>query len=98
MTTKKKDPTQVYSRIFEEFAGSYVTIAIKSLKGYSTNKKIANVMMAGFLLDECENFYYIGETAKEIFAAIKKEEVLTVMLGGEAEEVDIEMPEGAEMQ
>lgn len=94
---RKKDAS--YSRLFEEFAGSYITIAVRSLKGsQKTNKIIANVMLAGYLLDECEDYYYIGENSKEIFAAVKKTDVSTIMLGGEGAENNIDLPEGSEMQ
>jgi hypothetical protein len=92
---QKNQPQITYSRIFEEFAGSYVTIAVKSLKGDGGGKKVTNIMLAGYLLDECEDFYYIGESAAEIFAAVKKDDVATIMLGGEDHVTDIEIPEGS---
>lgn len=91
---KKKNTS--YSRIFEQFAGDYITISLKSLRSNPKNKAIANVMMAGYLLDECEEFYYIGETVNEIFAAIRKSEVNAMILGGG--ETDIELPKGTELQ
>lgn len=91
---QKKLPS-TYSRIFEEFVGNYVTIAVKSLKGDGGGKKITNIMLAGYFLDECEEYYYIGENTSEIFAAVKKDEVATIMLGGEDHMTDIDIPEGS---
>jgi len=95
----KKKAVQPFSRVFEQFAGDFVTITLRSLKGGSRRDKVvANVMIAGYLLDECEEFYYIGETVKEIFAAIKKVDVNAIMLGGDEKEAGMEIPEGMEMQ
>ena len=85
-----------YSTLFEHFAGSYVTIAVKSLRGASSNKKITNVMIAGYLLDECHDYFYIGDTPTEVYAAVRKDDVISIMSGGE--DNDIELPEGQGMQ
>lgn len=97
---KKKKPIAAYSRMFESFAGSYVTIAVRSLRANpkAANNVIANLMLAGFLLDECEEYFYLGENAKEIFAAVKKSEVMSIMMGGEAADPQINIPEGTEIQ
>jgi hypothetical protein len=100
MAKKEKRAPESYSRLFENFAGSYVTVAVASLKANSklSNKVITNVMIPGYLLDECDMFYYLGENAEEIFAAVRKDHVSTIMLGGENAPGQIEMPEDSEMQ
>ena len=85
-----------YSKVFEIFGGEYVTMVVKSIKG-GTKGKIINLMLAGYFLDECETFYYIGENQHEVFACVKKEEVASLMLGDASEE-GISVPEGQEVQ
>jgi hypothetical protein len=86
------------SRMFEVFAGEYVTIVVKTIKGGSKGK-IINLMLAGYLLDECENYVYIGENPHEIFACVKHNEIASIMMGDLSEAgVSLEIPEGSEIQ
>ena len=93
-----KKQKKSYSRMYEIFAGEYVTIVVKTIKGGSKGK-IINLMLAGYLLDECENYVYIGENAHEIFACVKHNEIASIMRGDlSGEEGAIELPEGTEIQ
>lgn len=71
------------SKIFETFSGSFVSIIVKNMRG-SGQDKINNLALGGYLLDECEEYYYIGETPMEVTAAIKKDSVAAVILAVEA--------------
>ena len=95
MSDKKET---AYTRLFELFAGTYVTIAVKSLRGVTSSKKISNVMLAGYLLDECETFYYIGDTPTEVFAAVRRDDVISIMMGREGDMETVEIPEGQSVQ
>ena len=85
-----------YSRAFEVFGGEYVTLVVKSIKG-GNKGKIINLMLAGYLIDECEDYFYIGENMSEIFASVRKDEVASFMKGDASEE-GISVPDGQEVQ
>jgi endo-alpha-1,4-polygalactosaminidase (GH114 family) len=71
-------------------------MVVKNIKG-GTKGKIINLMLAGYFLDECESFYYIGENQREVFACVKKEEIASIMMGDASEE-GLSVPEGHEVQ
>lgn len=71
--------------MYEIFAGEYVTIVVKSIKG-GDRGKIANLMLAGYLLEECPEFLYIGKAANEVFACIKRDEIASIMVGDPTED------------
>ena len=52
----------------------------------SGKQKIDNLALGGYLLDECEKYYYIGETPMEVTAAVTKESVAAIILATEAED------------
>lgn len=61
-------------RLFDVFAGSFVYIMIKpSVKGKS-------YAFQGYLLDHCPDFVYLGTDPSSIFAAVIKDEILSVSL------------------
>ena len=71
------------SKIFDKFKGSLVHIATKSLKGSESSngsKIIGPVVIQGFLLDECDTYFYLGDVPDEITDAVLKEEVVRMCL------------------
>lgn len=94
----KKQPQT--SRIYEIFVGSYINIAVKSLKNATSGGKISNLMIAGYFLDECEEYFYLGDNPGSVFAAVKKDDVASIMLSNEEVELmnQIDVPEGTEVQ
>ena len=92
----KKKQQHNYSRIFDYFAGGVVTIMIKG-KSASNESEISSMMFSGYLLDECENFYYLG-ALDEVQAALSKTEILSIMIADADQEPDIEIPKGSAIQ
>ncbi len=84
------------SKLFLTFAGNYVSLVMKNMRGKS-NTKIANLMLAGYLLEECDDYYYLGETPEEAAVAVRKSDVAAVMMASELEE-SIEIPDDFEVQ
>jgi len=94
-----RKPKPTFSRLYDTFVGNVVTIIVKNVKGYGgTAAKVSNLMFAGYMLDECDEYIYVGQTADSVSAAIKKDEIATVVLGDTLDQEDIELPEGSEMQ
>jgi len=99
--SKPKKRPKKSSLLYDIFVGTYVNIALKNIKGGSSRPgKIANLMFAGYLLDEDEEYFYIGQTSDEVYAAVKKEEVAAIMLSDEEGDLmaEIEVPEGQGVQ
>lgn len=65
--------------LYATFAGYCVDIIVRSVRA-KINGITTNMVMSGFLLDECEEFYYIGDNANEVSAAVRKIEVVTINL------------------
>ena len=88
------------SMFFKTFVGSYLNIFVKSLKSYGRQNKISNVLLAGYLLDEDDDYIYIGQSSEEIFSAVKKDDIAAVTVAEEGEELMdlIDIPEGQEVQ
>lgn len=85
--------------MFDCFGGHIVSVSVKSLKAIDLNNKLANVMLVGYLLDECQDYVYLGEDPKNITTAVKHNDIASVMLYNEGEMLtDIDVPEGAEFQ
>lgn len=98
---RKKKQQQTYSLLFEIFCGSYVNIFVKNIKSSATRAgKVNNVMLAGFLLDEDEEYYFLGQTPEEVFCAVAKSEMAAMMTADEGAELleEIEVPDGQEVQ
>jgi len=97
---KKRQKTQAFSKMFTTFAGDQLAILIKNVRGQNSGR-ILNVTMEGYLLDECEEYIYIGHTPEVITGAIRKTEISSVIAGGftvnDAEVADIEIPEGGDI-
>lgn len=71
------------NKLFSIFVGSYIHVITKSLKGtqhFNGGKAVGPIIIDGFLLDEDDMFYYLGETPEEVTDAILKEEVVRVYL------------------
>lgn len=97
----RKKRLSSYSLLFEIFCGNYVNIFVKNIKSVGGRQgKINNVMLAGFLLDEDDEFYFLGQTPDDVFCAVKKDEIAALMLGEEGIELmeQIEVPDGQEVQ
>ncbi len=97
--TKKRRST--YSRVFETFAGAYLNFIIKGIKAADVRPgKITNLMFAGYLLDEDELHYFIGQTPDEVYAIIKKDEVAGIMISDEVGDLmnEVKLPEGQDLQ
>lgn len=98
---RKRKLTTSYSLLFKNFAGCYVTIAVKNIRAVGARPgRVANVMLAGFLIDEDNEYLFLGKEDNEIYMAVKKDEVASIMLTDEVEDLlsSIEMPPGSEVQ
>lgn len=90
--TKKKK----VSKILETFKGKFVTIAIKDVR-----TRTSNLSFAGFLVDEDEEYFYLGESSDgPLQAAIPKSQNAGITL---TDEIDflmdkIDIPEGHGVQ
>lgn len=95
----KKKQQHNYSKVFEVFVGSTVTIMIRS-SNPNSESGISNMMFSGYLLDECNTFFYLGAEVDEIQAAINKSEIVSILAGEGvlSEEQDIDIPEGSSIQ
>jgi len=58
-------------RMFQIFAGEYVVVDIRRPRSHDP--------IAGFLLDECPNYIYLGAEDREIVAAIAKREIVSIL-------------------
>lgn len=83
------------SKVFGKFAGSYVSVAVKGMKG-SSKGKIANLLLMGYLLDEDEDYFYIGESQQEVSVAVLRSDVVAIMSAADMDET--EMDTEGEMQ
>lgn len=83
------------SKVFGKFSGSYVSVAVKGMRANSKGK-IANLLLMGYLLDEDEDYFYIGESQSEVSVAVLRSDVVAIMSASEVEEV--EMDTEGEMQ
>lgn len=85
------------SKVFKLFENQYVSLVMKNMRAQTSSSKIANLLLAGYLVEECDTYFYLGEEEGSVTAAVKKDEVASVMLATEGEE-DFELPDDAEMQ
>jgi hypothetical protein len=85
------------TKVFETFVGSYVSVAVKNMRANSKGK-IANLLLMGYLLDECETFFYLGETDKEVTVAVARTDVVAMMSAAEVAELDFPMDTEGELQ
>lgn len=72
------------NKLFERFYSKYVNIIMKNVKGaqvLSNGSTIeGNVIIEGYLLDEDEDFYYLGTTDEEIDEGLKKDDVVRIFV------------------
>ena len=75
------------SRQFEVFRGSFVYVLTRTLRSSVTTKaqgvtEIVNapIVVQGFLIEECESCYYLGEVPDEITDSVTKSDVVRVFL------------------
>lgn len=70
------------NKLFHIFAGVYVEFVLKNLKGAQVmedgGRVEGSVILSGYLLDEDQDYYYLGETQEDISQAIKKEDVIRI--------------------
>lgn len=75
------------SKLFRKFLGKSVNVIMKSVKGsqvLSDGTVVeGNVVMSGFLLDEDDDFFYLGTTEEEIDEALKKTDIVRIFLDDE---------------
>jgi hypothetical protein len=93
----KKVP-ETSTLLYATFVGLNVDIIVRSVKAKMGNM-MTNMAICGFLLDECEEFYYVGENANEVSTAVRKNEVVTVSLSsGELSRFESELNNSGEVQ
>jgi len=86
--------------MYKKFVGTFITVAVKDLIGASSERdmKIANMMLGGLLLDECETYIYLGEPDK-INTAICKDQIIGIFTDvDEITEIDEKIPPGTVRQ
>lgn len=69
------------SKVFDKFVGSFIHIVTASLKGSESSggrKIIGPVIITGFMLDEDEEYFYLGQSPDEITDAVKRSEVVRI--------------------
>jgi hypothetical protein len=74
----KKQP-ETSTLLYATFAGYCVDIIVRSVRA-KINNVTSNMVLTGYMLDECEDFYYVGDNANEVSAAVRKSEVVTINL------------------
>ena len=89
-----KKPSQNYSRVYETFAGHKLVFLLKHVRGSSAGA-ILNVTFEGYLLDECDKFYYIGNEPTEVTGALPKDGVASMIIStDDTDSFELEIPEG----
>jgi len=84
--------------MFATFAGDELAFLLRTVKG-AAGGKILNLTLQGYLLDEDEEYVYIGITPEEISGAIKKADIATFFKGSfNLNTEEFEIPEGTEVQ
>jgi hypothetical protein len=73
---RQKKPVQNFSRVYDVFVGTLVAVFLKGQARASKN----SILFVGYLLDECDDFFYLGADANSISAAIKKDTVASIAL------------------
>lgn len=70
------------SKLLNTFAGTYMQFILKSIKGTQVledgTRLEGSVVLEGYLLDEDNDYYYIGETQEAISEAIRRDDVIRV--------------------
>jgi hypothetical protein len=87
---------QTTSKLFATFMGNKITIVVKSIKGTGSGSGLTNLMLVGTMLDECSEYIYLGQDQDDaIYAAVKKDEVATLIMGDYSEDLAVMEQEGA---
>lgn len=93
-------PMPKVSRAYDIFVGTMVTLIVRGIRGKEQGK-VTNIMLGGYLLDECDNYFYIGANSLEIHSAVNKRDVAAI-ISGDAESLqqdefnlDFEVPDGS---
>lgn len=89
------------SMLFDIFCGNYVNIFVKNIKSHEGRPgKLSNVMLAGYFLDEDDSYVFLGQSPDEVFCAVNKDEIASIIIAEEGEELMdlIDVPEGQEVQ
>ncbi len=77
---KQQKKQLMTSRLYDIFVGQQVNLFVKNISMSNGEGQAASVIIAGYLLDECEDFFYIGSSPLEVYAAIRKLDVASVTL------------------
>lgn len=94
--SKAKKPS---SSLYQTFVGSYIRLVVKGIN-ITEGDRSSNMMFGGYLLDEDDDYYFLGQTPEAVYAAVRKSDVVTLMLSDEASDLMsyIEVPDGQEVQ
>lgn len=93
-------PMPAVSRAYDIFVGTMVTLIVRGIKGKESGK-VTNIMLGGYLLDECDTYFYLGANSMEIHTAVNKRDVAAVISGDGGElhsdefDADFDVPEGS---
>lgn len=90
---RTKEQPQKSSRLYDVFVGTTVQIMVKLTKE-SEDGVMSSIAIEGYLLDEDDEYYYVGTNPIEIAGAVKKSEVAVVM---SSEPSEYELPEGTQV-
>lgn len=70
------------SKLFKHFAGTYKQFILKSIKGSQVmddgTRLEGSVVLEGFLLDEDDDYYFIGDTQEAVSEAIRRDDVVRI--------------------
>lgn len=83
------------SQCYTTFAGNHVTIYVKGIRG-GNKGKVMPLAFVGYLMDECSEYFYLGESPEEVSACIKKQDVGAIMITEDATlaATEDDIPEG----
>ncbi len=72
------------NKLFKRFLGKNVNIIMSNIKGSQETSDgtiiQGNVIITGYLLDEDDEYYYLGKTDEEIDEALRKGDVIRIFL------------------
>lgn len=80
------------NKLFKRFYNKYINIIMKNVKGAQVlNDGVVvegNVIIEGYLLDEDEDFYYLGTNDTEIDEALRKIDVVRIFVPSSENELN----------
>lgn len=87
MSSTKATTESKKSKLFDTFVGEYVSVIVKGTKGQK-DAKVANLVLTGYLVDECSEYYYMGEETMEVTASIRRTDVSVMMINRDGDLFD----------